>query len=224
MQSSPSWHTQARSVLTVLLYAAAVVWTSIYPSGWTVLVVALPLAAALWSYALSSWRQPGAGWPSRLKGAIAFIAFAVALWLLKPFLLDNFKWVYLLQHAGIHLALAWVFANSLKAGAVPLCTQFARLVQPDDTMSDAALRYTRQVTVAWVVFFVAIGVASILIFWLCSLAVWTLFSTFVTFGLTAAMFAVEAMIRRHALPARYSSSFATTWRAVERHFRGGQAS
>ena len=42
MQSSPAWYPQARSALVLLLYAAAVVWTSIHPSGWTVLVVALP--------------------------------------------------------------------------------------------------------------------------------------------------------------------------------------
>ena len=39
--------------------------------------------------------------------------------LLKPFLLQNFKWIYLLQHSGIHLSLGWMFGRSLKAGAVP---------------------------------------------------------------------------------------------------------
>ena len=224
MQSSPAWYPQARSALLLLLYAAAVVWTSIHPSGWTVLVVALPLAAALWSFARTSWQQPGASWLSRIKGAVLFIAFTVALWLLQPFLLANFKWVYLLQHAGIHLALAWLFAHSLQAGSVPLCTQFARLVQPSDAMTEAVVRYTRKVTIAWAVFFTAIGVASPLIFGFCSLAVWSIFSTFVTFGLTAGMFGAEALVRRQALPASYHSSFATTWRAVERHFRGGQAS
>ena len=61
MQSSPAWYPQARSALVLLLYAAAVVWTSIHPSGWTVLVVALPLAAALWSFARTSWQQPEGG-------------------------------------------------------------------------------------------------------------------------------------------------------------------
>lgn len=224
MQSPTPWHALVRSVTVVLLYAAAVVWTSIYPSGWTVVVVSLPLVVTLWSFTLACWRKPGASLPGRLKGGLALLAFALALLLLKPLLLANFKWVYLLQHAGIHLALAWVFANSLRPGATPLCTQFARIVQPTAAMSDTVLRYTRQVTQVWVAFFLLIGVGSLAIFWLCSLPVWTVFSTFVTMGLTAGLFIVEAIVRRHALPASYRSSFVSTWRAVEHHFRNGQAS
>ena len=224
MQTPPPWHALLRSIVLVLLYAAAVVWTSIYPSGWTVAVVSLPLAAALWSFALNCWQKTGASWPSRLKGGLALAVFAAGLLMLKPFLLENFKWVYLLQHAGIHLALAWVFANSLREGATPLCTQFARIVQPAAAMTGTVLRYTRQVTQVWVLFFLFIGVGSLAIFWLCSLPVWTVFSTFVTMGLTAGLFIVEAIVRRRALPASYRSSFVSTWRAVEHHFRNGQAS
>ena len=224
MQSPPPWHALARSVSVVLLYAGAVVWSSIYPSGWTVAVVALPVAAALWSYARACWTKPGAGLLARLQGAHALIAFALALIVLKPFLRDNFQWVYLLQHAGVHLALAGVFARSLQPGATPLCTQFARLVHPADAMTSAVLRYTRQVTQVWTVFFVLIGASSPFVFWLCPLPVWTVFSTFVTLGLTAALFVGEALVRRAVLPAHYQSSFAATWRAVERHFRHGKPS
>ena len=224
MQSPPTWHALVRSLLVVLLYTGAVVWTSLYPSAWTVVVVTLPLAAMLWSHACNCWKKPNASLFERLRGALYLASFVLALVLLKPFLLQNFMWIYLLQHSGIHLSLGWMFGRSLKAGAVPMCTQFAHLVHPAEIMTDAVLYYTRQVTLAWTCFFLFIGISSPIVLALCPLPVWTLFSTVITMGLTAAMFAVEAVTRRYVMPAGYRSGFVYTWRAIERHFREGHAS
>ena len=224
MQSPSSWRALVRSLLAVLLYAAAVVWSSISPSAWTVVVVAFPLIALAGSQALSDWKKTGAHLVKRLRGFASLALLLLALMLLKPLLLQNFQWIYLLQHSGIHLALAWVFGSSLKAGTEPLCTRFARLVHPADTMTEEVLDYTRQVTVIWTLFFLLIGISSPIIMGLCTLPVWTVFSTFVTMGLTGTMFAVEAIVRRYALPNSYRASFVSTWQAVERHFRKGHAS
>ena len=221
--SYASWHGLARSVFAVLLYASAIVWTSIYPSGWTVGVVAFPLVAALCSWSIQCWKSPNNSTLERLGSATLVIGVVLALCLLKPFLLQNFKWIYLIQHSGIHLALAWVFGSTLKAGATPLCTRLARIVHPTEAMPATVLRYTRQVTVAWTCFFLCIGLSSPMVLLWCPLPVWSLFSTVITLGLTAAMFVIEAMFRRRVVPAGYRSSFTATWRAVEHHFRNGHA-
>lgn len=98
------------------------------------------LLGGLWlARALTGRRRPGSLWM-----AVAAIAFCLLLALFdSPLLL---RW-YPVLISGFMLAL---FGLSLKYGP-PMVERLARLSEPE--LPDNAIRYTRQVTIAWCVFF-----------------------------------------------------------------------
>jgi uncharacterized membrane protein len=110
----------------------------------------------------------------------------------------HYSLVYWLEHAGTELVLAYTFARTLRAGRVPLCTCFARIVH--GALSPALERYTRQVTRAWVWFFGAMAAVSTLLFHAAPLETWSVFSNFLTAPLIALMFVAEYAVRRRLLP------------------------
>ena len=79
-----------------------------------------------------------------------------------------------------------------------LCTRFAdRLHGP---LTPAERRYTRQVTLAWTLLFVALMLTTLGLYLAAPLATWSLFVNFVTFPVIMAMFVVEFAVRRRVLP------------------------
>jgi len=139
------------------------------------------------------WRWSGA--------LIALLAAAAAAFLLHhywPLFTANFSVVYLIQQCGFYGILAFSFGRSLLGGRVPLCTQFAdKLHGP---LSALELRYTRSVTVAWVIFFVLNIAVSCLLFEFAPLRVWSLFVNFFSLPLILLMFVAEYAVRRRVLP------------------------
>ena len=61
-------------------------------------------------------------------------------------------------------------------------------------------RYTRQVTVAWTIFFAAMVVTSSLLFFLAPIQVWSAFANLLSMPLVAAMFIAEYAVRKRVLP------------------------
>ena len=59
--------------------------------------------------------------------------------------------------------------------------------------------YTRQVTLAWTLFFATMALVSSLLFFLASLTLWSVFSNFLTLPLVALMFIAEYAVRRRVL-------------------------
>ncbi|MGE5028108.1 MAG: hypothetical protein ACM3JK_06510, partial [Betaproteobacteria bacterium] len=110
----------------------------------------------------------------------------------------NFNWVYLLQHAGTYAVLAAVFGVTLARGRQPLCTRFAEAVH--GSLAPDVVRYTRQVTLAWVLFFVTVSLASCALFFLASIGVWSIFANFLSFPLILLMFVAEYLVRLRKLP------------------------
>ncbi|KQU77042.1 MULTISPECIES: hypothetical protein [unclassified Rhizobacter] len=108
------------------------------------------------------------------------------------------SWLYLAQHAGIHLGLAWWFGRTLFDQREPFITQLARRLH--DPMQPTMVVYTRHVTVAWTAYFVAIAGSSILLFAFASLAAWSLFANVLTPVSLVAMFAVEYLLRYRLHP------------------------
>ncbi|HXI47119.1 MAG TPA: hypothetical protein VNH39_00925 [Steroidobacteraceae bacterium] len=139
------------------------------------------------------WRWSGA--------LIALLAAAAAAFLLHhywPLFTANFSVVYLIQQCGFYGILAFSFGRSLLGGRVPLCTQFAdKLHGP---LSALELRYTRSVTVAWVIFFVLNIAVSCVLFEFAPLRVWSLFVNFFSLPLILLMFVAEYAVRRRVLP------------------------
>lgn len=141
-------------------------------------------------------------WRSSQRAALLGIVglICVALWLAWPMLANHYDVIYWLQHAGTQLLLLIVFGRTLLAGQLPLITRFARALHAPQTLSAAHERYTRQVTLAWAVFFAVMGLTSTLLFFLAPLSVWSVFANFLTPLLIVAMFVAEYSVRYRIAP------------------------
>ncbi|WP_208321298.1 COG4648 family protein [Thiohalophilus thiocyanatoxydans] len=117
---------------------------------------------------------------------------------------DRFElliWPPLLFYFGI----AALFALSLLPGQEPLVTRFARLL---DGEPDAAVRrYTRQVTLAWVLFLTLLGVVSVLLACCASRQEWSLFTNLLGYLLVLLFFFIEFVLRRRRFPQRSRYGF-----------------
>lgn len=126
------------------------------------------------------------------------LLLCVALWSIWPALEHHFGLVYWLQHVGMQLIFFMVFGRTLIAGRQPLCTRFAEAVHAP--LTPQHYRYTRQVTIAWTLFFVAMALISTGLFFLAPLATWSVFANFLTLPLVVLMFVAEYLVRRRMLP------------------------
>jgi uncharacterized membrane protein len=96
-----------------------------------------------------------------------------------------------LMNAGM----LFVFAHSL-AYPPTIVERIARLREPG--LPAAGVRYTRRVTIAWVVFFVLNGTAALYTALYASFETWTLYNGGIAYALIAAMFAGELLVRMWA--------------------------
>lgn len=140
-----------------------------------------------------AWRSP-----LRLLMLGVLALLCVALWAWWPVLEHHFGVVYWLQHAGMQLVLCIIFGRTLVTGRQPLCTRFAEAVHAPLTPRHEV--YSRQVTVAWTLFFAAMALVSTALFFLAPLATWSVFANFMTLPLVVLMFIVEYWVRRQVLP------------------------
>jgi uncharacterized membrane protein len=150
----------------------------------------------------------------RWSGALmALLAAAAAAYLLRafwPLFAQNFSIVYLVQQTGFYSIMACTFGRSLRKGSVPLCTQLADRVH--GPLSALELRYTRQVTVAWVLFFLCNVAVNFLLFEFAPLRVWSVFVNFCSLPLILLMFVAEYVVRRRVLPQVQRSGLIATLR------------
>lgn len=110
----------------------------------------------------------------------------------------HFGLIYLIEHAGSQLALCLAFGRTLFGNREPMCTYFARMVH--GTLSPSLIRYTRQLTFAWVIFFGAMAAVSTLLFVVAPRPVWSMFAYFFTAPLIVTMFIIEYVVRKRLLP------------------------
>ncbi len=122
---------------------------------------------------------------------------------------------YLCQHVGVHIALAAVFLGSLRGDRQPICTDLANQVH--DHMSATLVRYTRQITWAWGIFFIANGTLSIVLMAALGAALWSTYAVYATFPLVVAMFAGEYLVRLWVLPREDWTGPISAIRAYRRH-------
>jgi len=174
-------------VVLVVAWAAAAHYTSalVDASSWGALLGLAPFAFIAATYA---WRSP------RRTALLALLAAAAAaLALVWPILARNVGWMYFVQHAGTNGLLCIAFARTLGGGHVPMCTRIAEMTHR--RVSEALARYTRQVTVAWTLFFGLTTVASAALFAFGSIAAWSTFANLLMIPLVALMFAGEYGVR-----------------------------
>lgn len=149
---------------------------------------AVAMAPLLALAAVLAWRSPHRA----TMLALCVIACA-ALYTGSDWLIQHYIWVFLLQHAGMQALLGAAFGMTLRDGHTPMVSRFAAVVHGE--LSPPLVRYTRQVTWAWTLYFAAMTVASLLLFWLAPVVVWSAFANLLNFPLLVLMFAGEYLAR-----------------------------
>ena len=162
----------------------------------------LAVAVVLWQARRRWWSVPAAA---------AAVGVLVWLW---PGVRHNVPLLYYLQHLGAHLALAALFGRTLFGQREALITRLARM--GDGELSERKARYTRNVTIAWTVFFLANALVSTLLYAFAPIAVWSVHANVLTLPLVALMFGAEFAVRQFALPAHERPGLAESIRAYRR--------
>tara|TARA_R110002049_G_scaffold70552_1_gene182268 strand:+ start:115 stop:789 length:675 start_codon:yes stop_codon:yes gene_type:complete len=139
-------------------------------------------------------------WNSSRKPVMLLLCAVIGmlLWGFWGTLERNFSWAYFIQHAGTNLMLAAMFGVTLMRDRQALCSRFAEAVHGE--LTPELVRYTRQLTLAWVLFFIIISLISSLLFAFAPIRIWSIFANFLTFPLVILMFVIEFMVRLHKLP------------------------
>jgi uncharacterized membrane protein len=171
---------------------------------WAVLVLLGPLLAGASAFALQQRHLP-----SLLACAVA----ACGLWAYVTAHggLHRIEHLYVLQHAGIHLALGCVFGATLRPGSMPLISAFAARVHR--TMTPALLRYTRQVTVVWSAYFALMVALSLGLFIAAPWWWWSVFANLVTPVAAVALFVGEYLLRYRLHPEFERTTLAQAFKA-----------
>ncbi len=152
---------------------------------------------------------------------LPLVAIAIAtLWILRGPLVQHYEWGLFIEHVVFNCALGYLFGSSLAPGREPLCSQFAAIVHGRPLAPEIAA-YTRRITAAWTLFFVAVVAGSALLFATASIEAWSTFANYLTLPLVALMFAAEHACRRFALPNVRRSGMVESFLAYRRSTRAG---
>jgi uncharacterized membrane protein len=92
-------------------------------------------------------------------------------------------------HVSAYLSLLWMFARTLRPGAVPLATRIAQSVR--GALPPELIAYTRRVTQAWCAFFGLMAALSVALFAMAPLPAWSAFANLLNLPLVGLMFAGE---------------------------------
>ncbi|WP_077561856.1 hypothetical protein [Polaromonas sp. C04] len=154
---------------------------------------AVAVAPGLTLAFLLAWRSARRPLLLALWGAGCLGLYGASGWLV-----GHYHWVFLLQDAGLQVLLGLMFGRTLRPGQTPLVSQFAALLH--GSLSPAAVRYTRRATWAWTLFFAGMATLSLLLFWLASIAVWSVFANLLGLPLVVLMFVAEYAVRLCVVP------------------------
>ena len=177
-------------------------------SGWGAALALAPLSLVV---VLGLWRMPQR-WLAAVL-ALALVGLLIWSW---PLLSQRIATLYFLEHMGVYTLLAVFFARTLLGPGESLVTQMARRVH-GGVLSENQRRYTRQVTLGWSVFFAAMVLVSVGLFFWAPLPVWSAFATLLGGPLIALMFLVELLARRWVLPNEERASLSETVQAWRVH-------
>lgn len=157
---------------------------------WAVAVLFGPLVLAVGG-AAAHRRQ----WPL-LAACIAGVALLA--WVVVHGGVADMQRLYVLQHGGLHLVLAWTFGFTLREGSTPLITAMAQTLHRNFTPELRA--YTRWLTGLWVAYFLGMVVLSVLIYALAPWQWWSLFGNLITPIAAVSLFVGEYLVRGHRHP------------------------
>ncbi len=177
----------ALGLLAVGAYLALSHWLTLHAAG-------QPWALAAWVAPLWIVAVPVAVRQRSWAAAAGLLAIALAVAVIvSRGGLGDIRQLYLLQHAGIHLVLTIVFANSLRGERLSLIGGVATRVHGQLTAEMQA--YTRRVTISWVVYFFLMTLASVAVYLLFSWTVWSFLANIATPLMIAILFVGEFLLR-----------------------------
>lgn len=184
----------AAAAAALAAYALLSNWLMVHAAQapWAVAVLFGPLLLAV---AGGAWL--GRQW--RVLAACAALVLALAAIVAHGGVQDMQR-MYVLQHAGIHAALAWGFGITLRPGATPLITAIAARLHRD--LPPAMRDYTRWLTRLWVRYFVGMIAVSLAIY---ALAPWTWWSVYC--NLLTPLAALALFVGEHAMRYRRHPDF-----------------
>jgi uncharacterized membrane protein len=199
-------------LLASIAYVLGTHWLMTRAGGspWNVVGVLSPMLVAI---AIGAWRGG-----QHLLGVIAALAVAGLCAQAVTGVIVSPPMLYLAQHAGIHLFLAVGFGSTLRAGRTPLITTLAARVHREFT--PARLLYTRKVTIAWTVYFVAMAAVSLALFAFAPFDTWALFANLLTPCAMVLMFGAEYTLRYRLHPEFERTSVAD---AIRSYMHGDKA-
>ena len=194
------------ALLLSVAYIAVSHWlmTGAGASPWNVVLVLAPMLVAI---AFGAWRAGQR--PLAVLAALAVAALFAQAGLrtpLPPALL------YLAQHAGVNLFLAVGFGGTLRQGHRPLITTLASRVH-GQRFTPAMAAYTRKLTAAWTLYFVAMVLLSLALYAWASFDTWAVFANLLTPLAVAAMFGGEYLLRYRLHPEFERSTMAQAIRS-----------
>ena len=124
-----------------------------------------------------------------------------------------------IPHAAAYLFLLWYFGHTLARGKEPLISRLARSVH--GALDPEMARFTRNVTIAWCLFFAVQLIASALLFGFAPLGAWSLFINILNFPLLALMFVGQITYRMIRYPGYPRVSL---WQAIQVFIKDTSAS
>ena len=194
-------------LLVVYAVGSHLLMTHVSNHPWTVAALFGPLlAAAAWS----GWRTRQ---PRLLLGCA--VALVVLVGVVARGGVDDVNRLYVLQHAGIHLALAFTFGITLRAGAKPLIVAMAEKVHREFTAEMRA--YARRLTLVWVAYFIGMVVISLAVYALAPWSWWSFFCNLITPLAAVGFFVGEHLWRYWRHPHFEPVSLRAAWDAYQKH-------
>ena len=121
-----------------------------------------------------------------------------------------------LSHASLYLFLLWLFGRTLLRGREPLISQIARHIS--GPLQPEIVVYTRQVTIAWCLFFILQVAASLSLYIFSPVAVWSFFINVMDMPLLAIMFIGEHTYRTARFPDHHRTSILKAIEVYTRDF------
>lgn len=103
-----------------------------------------------------------------------------------------------LSHATVNFFLIWVFGRTLLHGHEPLISQISRKL--NGYLDPDIYRYTRNVTIAWVIFPLSQLIISLALYLLAPVSAWSFFINVLNLPLLILMFVVEKAYRNWRYP------------------------
>lgn len=108
-------------------------------------------------------------------------------------LLTHTVYALYLPPVFINLALMFLFAATLRSDSMPLVERLMRMEYPNGDLPAPLVRYARNLTRVWVVYFAAIVLVSLILAFTASLAVWSLFANVLSY-----VFAIVLVLAQYA--------------------------